>query len=384
MSKFTKETELQPTLVRVKRAKGTVVQPCDLYISKECCASGWSLPKSKWYKRSLANDPEEYIDYIKSKDELCGKVYELVGQTLGCWCAGTKAKSCHGQVLIDETKEFLKQYFEKFKKENRSLDSSSKSSKGVRMDIVPQLRYKLKVASPALTTKKYKIRVVKRKRKKSASPLSSPVPSPKKQRSKCEEDSKGPVILWSQQEHKWILPEGYSLTDDYRIPMDATIRFEKSSTHFDLKKGDKVTKDGKVSIYSLITNKELWVKKDPIPHKPPPIDFERDYTIKFAKKPVITQSAVGDLFTGKRGVWGDPFVCRVEARLFNKKTNRYMLKLFDGMAMYKVQLGSQLFEVIKEQFIDKGDHIQVIDYASTAVSSRKRIVILYTIKKVIY
>ena len=35
-----------------------------------------------------------------------------------------------------------------------------------------------------------------------------------------------------------------------------------------------------------------------------------------------------------------------------KKGNRYMLRLYDGVGMYKVPVGSQLYELIKEKFID--------------------------------
>jgi hypothetical protein len=382
MSKFNKETELYPDLVRVKRVHGKVDQSCDLYVSKECTAGGWALPQSKWYKRSMANDPDEYLQYIKSNDELFGNVYELVGQTLGCWCTGKKAESCHATILIEQTKTFLTDYFDRIKKQNRDLELTSRKridNEGPRMKIVPQQTYRLKIRN---IPKKYNLRVIKRTRTRSRSPSPPPLIPEKTVVKKIRLSQEKPppnTIQWNGKKREWVLPEGYELTEDYLIPFDAKITFGGScAVHFNLKKGSQLAKDGRIPIQSLIT-KPIEIKIPSPPKKVMP-DFEHDYTIITNKTPAITQSAIGDLFTGKRDEW-DPFVCRVEARLFNKKTNRFMLKLFDGVAMYKVQLGSQLFDMVEEKFVDQGDLIQVIDYASTKINARKRVVIFYNIKK---
>lgn len=396
MSKFNKESELEPSLVRIKRTRGEIIQPCDLYISKECCASGWMLSQSKWYNREAANDPEEYISYLKSKDELCGSMFELVGQSLGCWCSGTKAKSCHGKVLIGETKKFLKEYFEKVKKENRSLDRKKRKD-DLKMEIVPLEKYNLKVSSRK--HKKYKLVFDDGKcdtgtsTNKSPASLQQPQQQPKPLKSCVKRRKMDSVqeekITWNEKTKEWILPEHVSLDEDMRLTNDAVLGFDRGLA-FDLKKGDKLTINGRIDVFNILDKnkllkhiehqKEQYLK---YVNRKNPIDFDRDYTVKLKNKVSITQSAVGDLFSGKRGIYDQPFVCKVEARLFNKKTNRFMLKVFDGVASYKVQLGSQLFRVIEEQLIDKEDLIQVIDYTNTSVTSRKRIVFFHSIKKVI-
>lgn len=385
MSKFTKENELCPTIVRVKRTREKITQACDLYISKPCTAAGWCFPKSKWFERGTTNDPEEYIDYLKSNDELCAQVYELVGQTLGCWCAGKKQDSCHGKILIDETKKFLKQYFKQFKNNTNNANIANNKSKSPKMDITPLQTFYLKIIKTPNTAKKYTLKI---KTKVDVEP-----PVKKIRLSKVPDDTDDIVntltniINWEKDLNKWVLPNGLKLTEDMRIPVDARITFgcnyHRTDTSFHLKKGSKLTDAGRVHISAFIAKP---VKINPsVKHQPPAIpvtDFDY-YTVKFDKNPVITQSAIGNLFTKKLEKW-DPFVCRVEARMFHKKSNRYMLQLFDGTALYKVHLGSQLFELIKQKFIDKGDLIQVIDYTSTILNSRKRLVVLYNIKKIIY
>ena len=385
MSKFNKQTEFYPELVRVKRVRGNVEQSCDLYVSKECNAGGWALPQSKWYIKSISNEPEEYLEYLESHKELCENLYELVGQSLGCWCAGTKAKSCHVSVLVNETVKYLNEYFERYKKQNRNLTVRTKY-KGPKMEIVPQPIYNLKINNSRnshIETKKYNIKVTKvAKQIRKRSLISETVDNMVHKVVKRTESSNDiHVIEWDSTKKQWVLPDGYKLTDDYRIPVDAKVMFGRDySAYFNLKKGDQLTKEGKISIAGLISKpivmKTITKREQMIP------DFENDYVLKFKKLPAITQSAIGDLYTGKSSKL-NPFVCRVESRLFNKKTNRYMLKLYDGDAMYKVQLGSQLFEMIKHKFIDQGDLIQVIDYVSTKINSRKRTVILYNIKKII-
>ena len=262
------------------------------------------------------------------------------------------------------------------------------------MEIAPQPVYNLKIHNDKNEAKKYNIKVKKvatiekkskkpKKRSLKVDDTSSQTSQTvvKKTRLSDESEKQVPTIKWDNVKKEWVLPNGYELTEDYRIPLDAKVMLGRDcSAFFNLKKGDQLTKNGKICISSLIT--KPFVVKQILQRDPVMPDFKNEYTIHLDKKPTITQSAIGDLFTGKLDKW-DPFVCRVESRLFNKKTNRYMLKLFDGDAMYKVQIGSQLFELVKQKFVDKDDLIQVIDYVSTKVNARKRVVILYNIKKII-
>lgn len=383
MSKFTKENELRPSLVRVRRTKKEVAQHCDLYISKLCLTAGWKFPQSKWYTPDASNDPEEYMEYLKSNEELCAQVYELVGQSLGCWCTGKKQKSCHGQILIDETKRFLKDYFKK-EKRDIFLKPQAQNKDKLRLEIVPQQpskTYKLRVHTTSSSNNEHN----EHNEHNEYNEHNEQQPTEKLPVAKKIKLSSENQIIWNDSIKQWILPNNLKLTEDMRTPIDARISFkrcESESPHvsFYFKKGSKLTALGKIHYSSLIT-KPIEIKPR-IKHTVPPIDFEKYYTITFNKTPQITQSALEDLYTGKSGKW-DPFICRVEARLFHKKSNRYMLKLYDGTALYKVHLGSQLFEMVKQKFVDKGDFIKVIDYAATLLNPRKRIVILHNIKKIV-
>ena len=60
-----------------------------------------------------------------------------------------------------------------------------------------------------------------------------------------------------------------------------------------------------------------------------------------------------------------------------------MLRLYDGVEVYKVPVGSQLFELVKQSFIDKEDYIKVVDYVSTNMTPTRNALILYHIKKIV-
>jgi hypothetical protein len=64
-------------------------------------------------------------------------------------------------------------------------------------------------------------------------------------------------------------------------------------------------------------------------------------------------------------IW-DPFICKIEKRLFSKKINRYLLEVSDENAdTYKVHVGSQLFPLIKDNSIQAGDLVRVKHYSAT-------------------
>ena len=41
---------------------------------------------------------EKYREYLKKDDYLMGKLHELRGKRLGCWC---KPEACHGDILLE-------------------------------------------------------------------------------------------------------------------------------------------------------------------------------------------------------------------------------------------------------------------------------------------
>ena len=101
-----------PTVVRIKRSKGQVVQDCDIYIGRRCTMGGWNLPQSKWYNPFSIKEygdaesvVKKYKEYILSKPELLKDIKELEGKTLGCWC---KPGVCHGDVLVELYEDYVR------------------------------------------------------------------------------------------------------------------------------------------------------------------------------------------------------------------------------------------------------------------------------------
>lgn len=86
-----------PTVVRLRRTGGKVVQGCDVYIGRKLNMGGWNLPASKWANPftvkecgSVAKAVAKYRDYLSSRPDLLSALTELEGKTLGCWCVFEK------------------------------------------------------------------------------------------------------------------------------------------------------------------------------------------------------------------------------------------------------------------------------------------------------
>lgn len=98
-----------PTVVRMKRSNGKIVQDCDVYIGRQCYMGGWKLPASKWANPFSVKScgtveiaVEKYRQYILERPELLNCIGELEGKRLGCWC---KPGLCHGDVLVELVKQ---------------------------------------------------------------------------------------------------------------------------------------------------------------------------------------------------------------------------------------------------------------------------------------
>ena len=94
-------------VVALKRRQGQVVQGCDVYIGRSCFMGGWSLVGSPYqnpFKVGRDGDIEQvlfkYETYIRAQPQLMGRLDELRGKTLGCWCKKTGTEKCHGDVLL--------------------------------------------------------------------------------------------------------------------------------------------------------------------------------------------------------------------------------------------------------------------------------------------
>ena len=109
-----KMNSLTPTVVRIRRKDGIIIQDCDLYIGRRCTQAGYNLQESKWanpfpvLKYGIDQSLLLYREYIiKRIDEnpVLYNLSELQCKTLGCWCGTGRNVQCHGNVLIDIMKE---------------------------------------------------------------------------------------------------------------------------------------------------------------------------------------------------------------------------------------------------------------------------------------
>lgn len=95
-----------PTVVRLQRRGGRVVQDCDVYIGRECRMGGWTLDRSKWanpFSITVYGSAEvacaRYKLHVERRPDLLAALHELDGQRLGCWCKGRNI--CHGDILVE-------------------------------------------------------------------------------------------------------------------------------------------------------------------------------------------------------------------------------------------------------------------------------------------
>ena len=93
-----------PTVVRIRRRRGAVVQGCDVYIGRRATQGGWALPESVWanpYGLRSGRSREEslalYEQYVRSRPGLLEALPNLAGKRIGCWCT---PQPCHGDVLV--------------------------------------------------------------------------------------------------------------------------------------------------------------------------------------------------------------------------------------------------------------------------------------------
>lgn len=369
---------LYPKLVRIKRSQGVVTQGCDVYIAHACNAAGWNLKKSKWYIEECIGNLEEYRKYIENNVSLKSQIYELVGQTLGCWCEKSKLKGCHGNVLIDLTKQFINEYFQ-----NTPKISSH--------HLIPQEQLFIHKHYTLRTVKQYVLNLKPKYQQQSAI---ARYQSQSQQQQPVQISTKGDNnIYWDNTNNNWIIQNKENVIfgeNDITVLIPTTAHF--GDTQIQLHENSKVTLQGKVDLYSLVNNnlnKSSSSNISNISNIPEQFN-ETQYEIftKHTSNPLkIDDGFLGFLHnTSKVEAMKryKPFVCKVVARMHSQKTNRYMLQLSDGYEIYKVHVGSQLFNLIKNKFIDKDDIIEVIDYCSTKTAPNKRVVIIFHLAKLVH
>ncbi len=102
----------EPTVVRIRRKDGEIVQDCEIYIGRRCSMGQWNLKESIWanpYKidnKKKKNDGnidevlEKYEKYLRGRSELLKQIWKLSGKSLGCFCKNKGHERCHGEILI--------------------------------------------------------------------------------------------------------------------------------------------------------------------------------------------------------------------------------------------------------------------------------------------
>ena len=86
---------IEPRVVHCKK------DPFDVYIGR---GSVWGNPYShkegtlaEHVVSSRSEAIKKYEEYLLTNEELMGRLHELKGKTLGCWCS---PKPCHGAILL--------------------------------------------------------------------------------------------------------------------------------------------------------------------------------------------------------------------------------------------------------------------------------------------
>ena len=105
-------------------------------------------------------------------------------------------------------------------------------------------------------------------------------------------------------------------------------------------------------------------------------------------KPEVTKGFLTKLFNKKLDMRWDPFVCKIDKIMLNKKNQRYIFMCSDGDNSFRVYPATQTFHLISknedgDSKIKKGDFIYVKYYAATILFPNKpKIVILTDIYKI--
>lgn len=102
-----------PTVVKIKRSKGVIVQDCDVYIGRQMNMGGWRLPKSYWYNpyplkscKDIDDCLQKYRIYLidlfyEDKEIFIERLRALSGKRLGCWCKIKASDKCHGDIIVE-------------------------------------------------------------------------------------------------------------------------------------------------------------------------------------------------------------------------------------------------------------------------------------------
>jgi len=335
---------------------GKKIKSCDVYIGDARKGRGWNLKASKWVAPANITDLpyEEMCEAYEKRlmeEHLIEDIYELSHQKLGCWCS--KKEQCHASVLIN--------LIERYEGQNFAHDEDIKDLPSLKFERIPILRAK---HVPSISHKKMKAIV-----------------GCSKMIVFTKEDIRREV-----ERVKTLVAKG-QLKDGQR-PIDLLkVNWEKdqipiASIPFDFIMTEPVRCEVKMDLVEREKTEREWLLKQ-----------QDEASIISPIFVELTPKSIARLRSTSNVEW-NPFICRIHKVIFNKRINRFSLQVSDNSDIFKVELGSQLFPLIKSRFLSKGDIIRVSDYTITTYrpspndedqvvtkSKVKKIVIVCTIQK---
>lgn len=284
---------------------------CDVYISKELKNK---LGTSKWYDSSIRQGREKYREWLNENTKLKSELYELVGQTLGCFCDET-SENCHGSILVEEVETYLKNKLNDDADKDVEHPEHVDGVECVSINIVP-----VKIERPKRTGGYLRI-------KKLLSESNESETRESRQCKRCENEN--------EDEDDFYRPLKISKID----PPKVTKRW------LDMSEEER--------IISRIDDCLTYSGYD---------------LVKYYIEKGILNGHFTRLMSGHNVSW-DPVVCVVTKRVYKKSIDKYMLEVNDGESNHKLLLTTQASDMVKYKIIEKDDKVLVSYYACTRIKA---------------
>lgn len=339
---------------------GKKINGCDVYIGDNKRGGGWNLKASKWVAPpNITSLPQEdmYAAYEKKlfEEHLVEDIFELSHQKLGCWCQ--KEEQCHATVLINLLEAYEKQ---------ESLDNQE-NAPTIQFERIPIFRAK---QVPSLPIQKRTIAIVRSRQPRIYT----------REKIKAEVERVRKLVAEGK------LKEGQTPIDLLNINWEKD-RLPVACIPIEFIMTNPVKCDVKQQNRDHI--EKMWL-----------IEQQEQASITSPIHVELTPNSIARLRSTQEIDW-TPFVCKIHKVIFNKRNNRFSLQITDSPKLpdikriYKVELGSQLFPLIKSRFIGKGDFVKISNYVISTIrhvvcidddmiskpTKAKKVVVVYTIQK---
>jgi hypothetical protein len=87
---------------------------------------------------------------------------------------------------------------------------------------------------------------------------------------------------------------------------------------------------------------------------------------------------------GRQKIAWEPFVCKIEKRLYNKRIKKWFLVLNDNKNSFRVGIATQCFDLFEKNIIKKSDLLYVNIYTATIMRPKKpKFIILIDFHKIV-